>query len=78
MVLTEYDRKANPRELANARRRMKKANGGPGIVIAAERLGMSHGQLSLFLQGHARTQAQQLTIRQLRQMFEEPAEVVAQ
>ena len=69
-----YDRKANRRELANARTRMKKANGGPGIVVAARRLGIGHGQLSLALRGELRAPIQRLTIRQLRQMFEESEE----
>ena len=74
MVMTEYDRLANSRELANARQRMKKSNGGPGIAVAAKRLDISSGQLSMALQGQVRTRIQKLTIRQLRQMFEEPEE----
>ena len=51
MTVAEYDRVANRRELAAARKRMKKHYGGIGIVAAAAALEVSTGHLSHALRG---------------------------
>jgi len=70
MAVAAVDRLANPRELASARRRMFKANGGPGIHVAAQRLGMDAATLSLALRGLV-PPARLLHLSDLRRMFTE-------
>jgi len=45
------DRRATPRQVAAAHRRLKKRNGGPGLELAAQRLGVSGSYLCSLLQG---------------------------
>ena len=45
------DRRATPKELQAAHRRVLKRSGGPGIEAGARRLGISAGYLCMMLQG---------------------------
>ena len=65
------DRLASERELGAARRRMLKRNGGPGIIAAARRLGVSFGHLSTALTDpDAVAPARRLKLSDLRRMFQ--------
>ena len=61
------DRRATPKELHAAHRRVLKRGGGPGIQAGARRLGISAGYLCMCLQGLV-PQARWLKLSDLRRL----------
>lgn len=70
-TLTQVDRRATPAELAAARRRVMKRNGGPGVEVAAQRIGVGVGFLSDALRGMT---VRSLKISELRRMMDASSE----
>jgi hypothetical protein len=67
MTTQTTDRKATDRELAAASRRIMRGGGGPGLVVAAARIGVTQGWLSRALRGKT---VRRLLLSELRAMQE--------